>query len=115
MKKYTPGPWLVGIADPTMSDMVAETARHEIYGQLSARRLANNSDAYLEDGANARLIAAAPEMFEALVGLVELIERGDLVRDATNDGDPDWALKMLDFVPRITRAQLAIAKARGEP
>jgi hypothetical protein len=61
----------------------------------------------------AKLAASSPELLEALKGLFELIERGDLVKDITRDGDPDWAKKMLDFVPRLKRAQLAIAKAEG--
>ena len=64
MKKYTPGPWWVEIGDedgdyshiwPTIHSESREIVGTEgLYGDLE------------EDKANARLIAAAPELLEAL-------------------------------------------------
>ena len=54
-----------------------------------------------ESEANARRMAAAPETFEALVGMVEFV-------------DPNKTLPLEDM-PALARAYTAIAKATGEP
>lgn len=87
MNKHTPGPWRVGDAGaavfgPKRSDNVLETI-----ATLSKRPLILN-----ETKANARLIACAPEMLEALEAVHRMI--GD---------DPSF-----DFCSAL------IAKARGE-
>lgn len=61
--------------------------------------------------ANARLIAAAPELLAATQWFLSEMEAGTIVRDITKDGDPDWSLKMLRFVSGLQKAQTAVAKA----
>lgn len=60
---------------------------------------------------NARAIAAAPELLQALKGLLDDIDSGLLVRDVTRDGAPGWTTHMLAFVERLRRAQAAVLKA----
>ena len=92
--KHTPGPWL--IAD---SDLVY--ALHEHKGR-QVNRFSAAIDHYPSQGgtadegkANARLIAAAPDLLEALAGIIK-----DYWLDI-----PLW---------RVKAARVAIAKATGE-
>lgn len=87
--KHTPGPWMVkhaGSADEIWSDrgMVAEVSLYPHGGQIA--------------GANSRLVAAAPELLEAL----------DMLADAVESDRYELSLE------RATRARAAIAKAKGE-
>jgi hypothetical protein len=58
-------------------------------------------------------LAAAPELLDSLRELFGMIERGELVRDISADHKSDFALRMLEFVPKLNKAMLAIAKATG--
>lgn len=60
-----------------------------------------------------RLSAAAPDLLASLKDLLNDIDTGLLVRDITRDGEPGWALHMMDFVGRLQAAQAAIARAEG--
>ncbi len=60
--KYTPGPWAV-------NDMAVNYVIH------SANRLQARTDEHSEvDLANARLIAAAPDLLNALISAIEVIK-----------------------------------------
>ena len=63
--------------------------------------------------ANARLIAAAPELLEACQWFMAQLDASVLVRDISNDGDPDFHTRMLKFVAALGKASAAIAKAEG--
>ena len=91
MNKHTPGPWEIDSEQPstvkkfTHGNRLSIATVHGGYGEKTRRT------------ANARLIAAAPEMLEALEDALNLIDtitpfEGDTVR----------------------KARAAIAKARGE-
>lgn len=80
MSKRTPGPWFVGRADWTDDG----NARYELVGIKTV-------SVY-----DARLIAASPELLEALVDLVAF-----------------YPLDSTD--PCVTAARAAIAKAEGKP
>lgn len=106
MKSISPAPWAV-----------IEDGENTPYVQ---RRIKSVSDAEaspvawdVRNLADAHLIAAAPEMLEALQEIWEMIGRGELVRDISQDSSSDFALKMLEFVPRLNKIMLAIAKATG--
>lgn len=71
------------------------------------------SDPRPEAEANARLIAAAPEMLDALKLIKSMFEDGRIVRNIKNDGEPGWMLKMLHFVRELQTICLAIDKADG--
>ena len=101
MSKHTPGPWL--IAESVVS-------RHAI---TNMRRIRSKNeglehgavcDVYgIQDGseasANARLIAAAPDLLEALQGMIEVVSN-------TEYGEIDRKLAVKD-------ARASIAKATG--
>lgn len=97
MSKHTSGPWAVfnqsdvftNRDDGKVSEYIADCAVEEL--ELS------------EIQANARLIAAAPELLEALILLErEMVESG-------NAGSVDYGWK-----PAIEKTRAAIAKATGE-
>lgn len=63
--------------------------------------------------ANARLIAAAPELLAALKLVMAMLEDGRLVRDISKDGRPDYSMAMLALVRDLQTIQSAIFKAEG--
>ena len=101
MAKPTPGPWQAG--RPDMSTIVDGIASKWIYAgdQYVAIASGRIQGVWDEVMANARLIAAAPDMYEALE---ELLGPYDL----TESG----ARKRYDAA--IEKARAALAKARGE-
>lgn len=96
--KWTPGPWHVGgVQRCTVYDVRAQRVANSFEGVLAVLR----SDE--ECKANARLIAAAPELAEALEKLIEAAESSD---------DCQYGTLSTSFVLKI--ATCALAKARGE-
>jgi hypothetical protein len=102
LASHTPGPW-------TVEECWSQTcgAGH----QIKECRGDEYSD---EFAANARLIAAAPDLLEALRTIWKMIAKGQLKRDTSNDSEPDWALRQIPFVLALKQAQMAIAKAEGK-
>ena len=101
--KHTPGPWDATINAESKRISVAES--HAMPGCLIA------DINYRQDGthyANALLIAAAPELLEALEYIVGAHEHPWATERGSRRG-------VLDHVPpALERAKAAIAKARGE-
>jgi hypothetical protein len=96
--QHTPGPWLVDFGETTsvrLSDgsRVASVAHLRLYSRAAASEVA----------ANAHLIAAAPDMLEAL----KVAAKAELYDPATGLIDAD----VLDIVQDVARA--AYAKATG--
>jgi hypothetical protein len=96
---HTPGPWsLSGVMalDTPMwiVSVPGEQARIEI------------SDYSQESEANARLIAAAPDLLAALEGLVEVAKAA--LEEVNRDG-AEWHV-----AAELAEARAAIAKARGQ-
>lgn len=82
-KQYTSGPWTV--EDPMKGELSIVQANKPTY---EWRFIASIPDADLEDGfpqetveANARLIAAAPELLEALKALLDIAPFGSTNAD----------------------------------
>lgn len=113
MSKHTPGPWMVGLIKGEFGGVCFEVVQHSHSGiRASKSFFPPNHDCLVdEDGyiqpdesieclphkiANARLIAAAPELLEALESLVERV------------GKDEW------FAEWNGMARAAIAKAKGE-
>ena len=85
--KFTPAPWFItanklNVKNVNLDKLICFTS---------------NETTYNESEANANLIAAAPDLYEALVGVLKLW-------DATIGSEED----------AIKQARKAIAKARGE-
>jgi hypothetical protein len=107
---HTPGPWQVYADTPSI-----EPNWHIVTNASRMRVLAN---VHIEpgnevDAANARLIAAAPELLEACQAIFACIESGMLVRSTANDFDSDWAIRQLPLVRSLAKLNEAIAKAEG--
>lgn len=93
--KFTPGPWVYkqyqkgvwGVGDPNTNDQIAKLEWNKEYDS--------------EAGANAALIAAAPELYEALGNL--LLEYS-AISDSGNANHKN----------EIAAANRVLAKARGE-
>lgn len=102
MTKHTPGPWVVHEGDEIdiRSANPADLAQAPIYyciaENIGGHVHGENFDDYSEVEANARLIAAAPELLEALESFPGFL-------CGTESGDA-W----------IDQMRAAIAKARGE-
>ena len=96
---HTPGPWQGGlqISSSKGSNIIAhiQTRTKKLSGYSNA-----NGVYHYEALANAQLIAAAPELLEALVFCLSFLT-------ANNDGEDD-------VVERIKTAKSAILKATGE-
>lgn len=90
--QHTPGPWVSKVVGwtnnrPILINVFPEKevgfSSHKICGISIGTRYPN----YREAQATADLIAASPEMLEALQALYDLIDKGDLVRDISKDAD----------------------------
>lgn len=97
MSKHTPGPWKVGAKFDTGSASTSGVEISDIENSETVAVAVEGNDsggiyAYQEVMANARLIAAAPELLDALKELVD--------RYPNNVG--------------ITKAKAALAKAEGK-
>ena len=93
--QFTPGPWE---ADRTC---VRNVGREHRFTAGLTRTAYASADEML---ANASLIAAAPELFEALIEGVA-IEEGDLT-------GIEWKMAVKAW---LSKANAALSKARGEP
>lgn len=98
--QHTPGPWRIGDRDPYV----------EVWGPM--RMNSNPILASMESEpreANARLMAAAPEMLAALKAVNKLISEAAMTGFNCHDGD--WAERLF-FSQQATHA--AIRKATDE-
>lgn len=94
MSKHTPGPWIVDNTTLRGSiNRLAEPRRHIAL----ASDYQKTKQCFEENQANAILIAAAPDLLEALIGMVEAYEY---------EASPEN--------PALLAAKAAILKATGE-
>lgn len=112
---HTPGPWLSAPTGEVMSGYsqpfgVMQSGQKN----LIAGCFGDGTGGHEAAEANARLIAAAPELLEACKWFMQALEDGRLVRDITKDARPDWAMQMLNLTRDLLKAQQAIAKAESE-
>lgn len=114
MTKHTPGPWVAYGLESRSPYVCADEGRQ--WGNQEICNLFNDvtpvdsvSGQWLEPlpnaAANARLIAAAPELLDALTALMKRAA-SDAETYTADDSAPIWAF--------ISDAADAIAKARGE-
>jgi hypothetical protein len=96
MSKHTPGPWHLDFDEAIESTYVSiSAAKHKSLAEVVWRFATEEQSPNLE--ANAHLIAAAPELLEALERLVANLNEGDFISNT-----------------RIDEARAALAKAKGE-
>lgn len=104
-EKWTAGPWRVGDAGTAVFGPKRDDGSlPQTVAVVSRAALATD-----ENRANARLIAAAPDMAEALKECAARLEMA--ASDANGRGDQEDAA---GFARIATRARAALAKARGE-
>ena len=105
MSGYTPGPWIADLYE----DGCFVVRPHGEEGPIIAERGVWFDD---ESQANARLIAAAPDMREALgVGVTVMKDAQDDIRSLLGENSIIW--QRMDNVIRVMRE--AIAKADTKP
>ena len=100
----SPAPWKPGEWFPHCEDNIIRCDYHRKDGSPSTRIVANCNATFSHEQAraDARLIAAAPDMYEALRGLLEIV-RGDHSPVYRFDGK----------CPRVVAAEAALEKAGG--
>lgn len=107
MSKHTPGPWTAHVPYPATNPRYAVTASYP-NGLTFEVAVASMGDwSMAEARANATLIAAAPELLEALRGIVQELDEFGFIN--SQDNDPDGGES-----PAIGTARAAIAKATGK-
>ncbi len=107
---HTPGPWKVGHRQNVIVNSYGTILANCEFSHSAKNRRKPTGEQSI---ANARLIAAAPDLLEALKLVWSMFDDGRIVRNIANDGHPDWALKMLNFTRELQTIQTAIAKAEG--
>jgi len=115
--KHTPGPWVRDTGSGFGCDVRAENGR-----KVAATWGINNGDPHrpayrAECDANARLVAAAPELLEALQKRAQA--DAAYAQLALSDVDPDTHERLLQQIEAAEdaakdAARAAIAKAKGE-
>lgn len=98
--KHTPGPWGASIGFRGARIHIANDFNHPL--SFGFQYPETNDELVREGEANAHLIAAAPELLEALEELVELVPESEFVGG-----------KSIDNTRAISGARTAIAKAKG--
>jgi hypothetical protein len=101
MSKHTNGPWLVFCKDDRYPGIEAEHKSIVIFGNDGESGQGVRGDTREEALANARLIAAAPELLEASQSLLAIVE----------SEFPDY---VCDNDRRVVAARNVIAKVTGE-
>lgn len=104
--KFTPGPWESFNRDTCQVIYAKGYERAICQVDSYSKGFGPDRD---ERDANAHLISAAPELYEALKGAIGALEYSvDCARDGGNNEDIDFAQSKLDA------ALLVLATARGE-
>ena len=106
MSGFTPGPWDLSVAEGGYGYVISYDGGSMVH--VWPRDLRNRD---LPDKANAHLIAAAPNMYQAHQKTVDDLEYYIGNPSAWGDFDEGVSEKLRAVV---TRAKAAIAKARGE-
>lgn len=105
-QKYTPGPWIV---TKRGSYWHVQTLLNDTNTICEVRPVYGDS----QYEADARLIAAAPDLLHALKGIMDLLDSGYLVRNIDDDLKPDFALRQIKPIGIFKSAIDAISKAEG--
>jgi hypothetical protein len=105
--KHTPGPWWVEGGDPDAASWAARwpNIHADGYEVVGAQGLYGDYDT---DMANARLIAAAPDLLEALRDFSAYVH----AEQSATDGDVRYSNTQINRL--VFKARAAIAKATGE-
>jgi len=114
---HTPGPWTMH--QPAKFDsyqvedrLIAANGEHvaEVYQYRSETKNAADGTAL----ANARLITAAPDLYESAKSVIAAFDAGVFVRDIRNDSEPGWAIKAFPHLRALGQLVAAVDKAEGQ-
>lgn len=61
------------------------------------------------------LVQSRDQLRQSLQEVMDLIGEGVLVRNVTDDGSSDWAIRMLPLVSTLGRAQKLLESLRQQP
>ncbi len=116
MSKHTPGAWvdddfLIMAEDGTQIANVSSIDDFPCIDEDNEPHLVNQIAEECE--ANVRLIAAAPDLLNALTRIMDGFDAGVWVRSTKDDADPMWAVKIIGHVQALGAAVAAIQKATG--
>lgn len=116
LQKHTPGPWHAELSEPftlggDSREVVALDGNGNVTRGICSFMLDTdghpNGKDFIEDVANAKLIAAAPELVAACDDLLELFGQAVFTLDDQNDKP------MVEN--RLNAIRSAISKAKGQP
>ena len=111
MSEHTKGPWVLtqdNNCKPGFYIKHADNMKNRVPGYFAEIRAYTSNQETIK--ANARLIAAAPELLDALEGIMNIVSESLGVAGYYPDEDyADW-----DEFPELQAAEAAIAKAKGE-
>jgi hypothetical protein len=112
---FTPGPWKAD-ANLGCKRISAKPFRGQQHKQAKRFEVACTPGIFPEeeDEANARLIAAAPELYEALRELLVAVRYADPPKDFGAPHESNFCHEARIPVDFVTIAERALAKARGE-
>lgn len=101
--KHTPGPWFARIRGPVAAGIFHEDANGPLIASVPENYITSDNQEVLdaEGQANARLIAAAPDLLAACEGALRLLAKCDVQIDARYG------------VPEVRALMASIAKAKG--
>lgn len=107
--KFTPGPWkfidATKVASMQYSPKCVIKSGNKLIASFSWNDLSPFFPAKGESQANAHLISAAPDMYEALASAIDLVER-DVIRVRPSERE--------ELMSALEAWNTALAKARGE-
>jgi len=122
-QQYTKGPWVIKVRkhdDFTVAEIEIDASPYR--GEVARLQSCEHIDGIATDEllANARLIAAAPELLEALEKTLERLEELRIESGRDVDWGEEDAFRMgewfeHDEIAAMKIAGAAIAKAKGEP
>ena len=114
MGRHTPGPWKLrnGCTAIVATLRVTDTQSNDyIIAELVGRIPGTTIE--VDYRANASLMAAAPDLLDALKGIMAGFDHEDCVRNRDHDFEDDWALHAANILPILAQAQAAIVKAEA--
>jgi len=103
MKTHTPGPWSIG------KNIIGKKYAHGGFERHIVEKLWDDE----QGDADARLIAAAPELLEALIWMVEHDDTQEGDAPIASLGGQSWNEYNAFWIQGLNKARAAIAKATG--
>jgi hypothetical protein len=123
MSKHTPGPWYVGAMNDCLFviDKPPRPSNDDVVPEGWVTYIAKLDYKYDAASANARFIAAAPDLLRTLVdtaahlaAAISLLEKGGKAAKKAAPSDKMFDQMLKDYRASLSRARAAVAIAKGE-